>query len=143
MINQYQRVVVLNLLAKHKRQEQMLTDKMNQLFNRFQNERVTKFHYDFHSETKGDKFEHLDDLLHVLKDSLLNTFGYWIENKIIDGFDLQKGVYRTNCLDCLDRTNVTQAKIAILILTDMLRLIFDHIKQKGTPSNPYSVNNEI
>ena len=37
---------------------------------------------------------------------------------------LQQGVYRTNCLDCLDRTNVTQAKISYLILAEMLDHIF-------------------
>jgi hypothetical protein len=36
---------------------------------------------------------------------------------------LQKGVYRTNCLDCLDRTNVTQARISLLVLAQILAQI--------------------
>jgi hypothetical protein len=36
---------------------------------------------------------------------------------------LQKGVYRTNCLDCLDRTNVTQARISVLVLGQILAQI--------------------
>lgn len=34
---------------------------------------------------------------------------------------LQKGVFRTNCLDSLDRTNVGQGKIGLFILQDQLR----------------------
>lgn len=33
---------------------------------------------------------------------------------------LQKGVYRTNCLDCLDRTNLVQSKIAYDVLGSIL-----------------------
>mgnify|MGYP006354395365 FL=1 len=33
---------------------------------------------------------------------------------------LQNGVMRTNCLDCLDRTNLIQTKIALDILNTIL-----------------------
>ncbi len=36
-------------------------------------------------------------------------------------------MFRTNCLDCLDRTNVTQTKIALRILENIL----DRIKQQN------------
>jgi hypothetical protein len=32
----------------------------------------------------------------------------------------QKGVVRTNCLDCLDRTNVYQAKVCLVQLEEIL-----------------------
>ena len=32
------------------------------------------------------------------------------------------GVFRTNCLDCLDRTNFFQAKLALITLESILRL---------------------
>ena len=37
---------------------------------------------------------------------------------------LQGGVFRTNCIDCLDRTNVTQAKVTARVVQDIL----DYIK---------------
>lgn len=37
----------------------------------------------------------------------------------------QKGVVRTNCLDCLDRTNVFQAKICLKVFEDLLRSDFN------------------
>jgi hypothetical protein len=33
----------------------------------------------------------------------------------------QNGVVRTNCLDCLDRTNVVQTKICIKVFEDILK----------------------
>jgi phosphatidylinositol 4-phosphatase len=36
---------------------------------------------------------------------------------------MQNGIVRTNCIDCLDRTNVTQSSLARLILTKQLRII--------------------
>jgi hypothetical protein len=43
-----------------------------------------------------------------IEDMLVKKFSYYVEDrnagKIIQE---QKGVMRTNCLDCLDRTNVT------------------------------------
>ena len=41
-------------------------------------------------------------------------------NKQTGATNLQKGVYRTNCLDCLDRTNVTQARISLLVFQHIL-----------------------
>ncbi len=35
-------------------------------------------------------------------------------------YSLQNGVMRTNCLDCLDRTNFIQSKIACDVLTTIL-----------------------
>ena len=34
----------------------------------------------------------------------------------------QNGVFRTNCVDCLDRTNVVQSMLARLTLQDQLRV---------------------
>lgn len=34
---------------------------------------------------------------------------------------LQTGYFRTNCMDCLDRTNVTQSIIAREVLLDQLK----------------------
>jgi hypothetical protein len=39
------------------------------------------------------------------------------EGKVIN---LQNGVMRTNCLDCLDRTNLIQSKVAFDVLTTIL-----------------------
>ncbi|KAI3123999.1 hypothetical protein DTO039G3_9171 [Penicillium roqueforti] len=62
--------------------------------------------FDFHNECRGMKFENVSRLVDRLKDTL-NEFSYTIiaDNDILQ---TQKGIIRTNCMDCLDRTGVAQ-----------------------------------
>ncbi|TVY21650.1 Phosphatidylinositide phosphatase [Lachnellula arida] len=62
--------------------------------------------FDFHSACRGMKFENVGLLMDALA-SQLDAFGYTVE---LDGAQSSKqgGVLRTNCMDCLDRTNVVQ-----------------------------------
>ncbi|KAJ7632755.1 SacI homology domain-containing protein [Roridomyces roridus] len=66
--------------------------------------------YDFHTETKGMKYENISKLI----DSMERTFehqGYlWISDNYT--MSTQKGVFRVNCIDCLDRTNVVESAFA-------------------------------
>lgn len=66
--------------------------------------------FDFHGQCKGMRFENVQ----VLMDSLqgqLKSFG-WIAKQNDRNVRLQRGVLRTNCMDCLDRTNVVQSAVA-------------------------------
>jgi synaptojanin len=123
-------LVFLNLLSKEKPQEEMLSKKVNSLFERFKFEKVQKFHYDFHYETAGDNFANLSELVKVIRKSVLSNLGYFIYNSQTKATDIQKGVYRTNCLDCLDRTNVTQARISILVLSQILQQLKTSLQSK-------------
>lgn len=54
-----------------------------------------------------------------------SKFGFFVkerfgQQKVIK---LQAGVFRTNCIDCLDRTNVTQAKISFRSVEEILTYI--------------------
>lgn len=66
--------------------------------------------FDFHSACKGMKFENVSILMNSLE-STLKSFG-WVVKQDDRNIELQKGVLRTNCMDCLDRTNVTQSAVA-------------------------------
>jgi hypothetical protein len=63
--------------------------------------------FDFHAICRGMKFENVSLLMDALGDKL-DTFGHTV---VSDGHFLSKqsGVLRTNCMDCLDRTNVVQS----------------------------------
>ncbi|CAD5211808.1 unnamed protein product [Bursaphelenchus xylophilus] len=71
--------------------------------------------FDFHRECKNLNWSRLSLLRDTLK-PLLREFGFFssAENR------KQKGFFRTNCMDCLDRTNVAQAMIAKESLKDQL-----------------------
>ncbi|TKA69071.1 hypothetical protein B0A55_08137 [Friedmanniomyces simplex] len=65
--------------------------------------------FDFHTACKGMKFENVSILLDTLQ-SPLRSFG-WIVKQNDSTIRSQTGVVRTNCMDCLDRTNVVQSAI--------------------------------
>jgi hypothetical protein len=72
--------------------------------------------YDFHAEVKDGRWDRLCMLLDEVQPSLM-SHGYFLANapsKSSDGAGweikrLQNAVVRTNCMDCLDRTNVVQS----------------------------------
>ncbi|GKZ35052.1 hypothetical protein AbraIFM66950_005492 [Aspergillus brasiliensis] len=62
--------------------------------------------FDFHHECRGMKFENVSRLVKHLEETL-NEFGDTvIQNDTVT--QSQKGIVRTNCMDCLDRTGVAQ-----------------------------------
>ena len=63
--------------------------------------------FDFHNVCRGMKFENVSILMDAL-DDILQFYGSAVE---VDGKVTrpQKGVLRTSCMDCLDRTNVVQS----------------------------------
>ncbi|KAL8657991.1 MAG: hypothetical protein Q9226_001375 [Calogaya cf. arnoldii] len=75
--------------------------------------------FDFHAVCRGMKFENVEVLIHTLSDTL-DKHGTTVElNGQVQ--KCQKGVLRTNCMDCLDRTNVVQSACASRALEKQLR----------------------
>jgi SacI homology domain len=74
--------------------------------------------FDFHAECRGMKFENVVRLVNTLR-STIKSFG---ESVLQDGVihQRQTGILRTNCMDCLDRTNVAQSAFAQFILQEDL-----------------------
>lgn len=63
--------------------------------------------------------------LSTLIDKLANEqdrFNYFLMDKDKRTISLQEGVFRTNCIDCLDRTNVVQSLVAWRSLTTVLQV---------------------
>lgn len=75
--------------------------------------------FDFHTVCKGMKFENVSLLVDSLEPQLVRH-GWTVDR---GGRLLKKqiGVVRTNCMDCLDRTNVAQSACASRILEKQLR----------------------
>ena len=65
-------------------------------------------HFDFHHETHGN-FESAS-LIRPLVQHNVEDFGFYLEDITSQSIiSQQNGIFRTNCLDCLDRTNVIQS----------------------------------
>ncbi|KAI9732827.1 MAG: hypothetical protein M1834_003765 [Cirrosporium novae-zelandiae] len=63
--------------------------------------------FDFHSETRGLKFENINKLVHEMEPEF-DAFGYTVVNAGMPT-KAQSGTFRTNCMDSLDRTGNVQS----------------------------------
>lgn len=63
--------------------------------------------FDFHAVCRGMKFENVSLLMEALGGKL-DSFGDTVESNG-QFVSKQSGILRTNCMDCLDRTNVVQS----------------------------------
>ncbi|XP_022818465.1 phosphatidylinositide phosphatase SAC1-A [Spodoptera litura] len=77
--------------------------------------------FDFHAECRSMRYYRLNVLIDRIKLEQAE-FGYFLSR---GGTVLlrQNGVFRTNCVDCLDRTNVVQSLLARLQLNAALRIL--------------------
>ena len=71
--------------------------------------------FDFHKQCGIDKWDRLSILINRLANDQ-DSFSYFCIRK--DGLvvSAQQGSFRTNCIDCLDRTNVVQGLLGKRIL---------------------------
>ena len=107
----------------------MTTEKLHVLEPSQRNSLFDCLHYiyfDFHNETKGLKWHRALLLLDQLKQGLIQG-GYFravdMPGDATGGLEVryqQSAVVRTNCMDCLDRTNVVQTMLARWTLTRQL-----------------------
>ncbi|KAG1141427.1 hypothetical protein G6F37_005868 [Rhizopus arrhizus] len=81
--------------------------------------RLHYIHFDFHAECSKMRWHRIDLLINQLKDTLAEE-GYLYVDAQGAVKKTQKSVIRTNCMDCLDRTNVVQSTIARYVLTQQL-----------------------
>lgn len=91
--------------------------------------------YDFHAETRNTGYEAASGIKQYLFDSS-ESFVYFLSEEVKEDVKIgsrlqtvrrsmtilqQQGVFRTNCLDCLDRTNLVQTIISRMALEELLR----------------------
>lgn len=121
--------MLLSSPLEGKQADQITDEKFRTLESQKRQKLYDRLHYiyfDFHNETKGLKWHRAQLLLDQLHDAL-------IKQQYFRGVDMpadvegrlevrlqQTSVVRTNCMDCLDRTNVVQSMLARWTLNRML-----------------------
>lgn len=124
IITEYNKVVLINLIDRKK--DQKVIGNLFQTISKDNKDFNSEFvWFDFHEECKNMQYQHLSRLLKItpVSDALKNfelthiklpksfNFNNYTYEKD-PGFEIvskQQGVYRVNCVDCLDRTNVVQS----------------------------------
>lgn len=125
MKRRYGEVTLVNLIDKKGNQKELgviFTDLIDTLGDRD----LKYVWFDFHSECKKMKWENLRKLLDIVNEYISRQ--NYFQATIKDGKPWhtavvtmrQTGVLRTNCIDCLDRTNVVQSVFARNILLKTL-----------------------
>ncbi|KAH9952101.1 SacI homology domain-containing protein, partial [Amylocystis lapponica] len=108
---------IVNLAEQHGR-EANVTNAYRDYVKESDSKDVQYQAYDFHSETKGMKYENIAKLIGVLERTFENQGYFWVSNNSI--MSQQKGVFRVNCIDGLDRTNVVEGTFARHVLNRQL-----------------------
>lgn len=109
-IYNYGKQVIINLID-HKGAEHHLEKALSEMIHSTNNPNIRYESFDFHHECRKMRWDRLSILLdRVAQDQ--EEFGYFL--RLRDGSVpcQQEGVFRTNCIDCLDRTNVVQSLLA-------------------------------
>uniref|UniRef100_A0A2K5EP44 Phosphatidylinositol-3-phosphatase SAC1 n=1 Tax=Aotus nancymaae TaxID=37293 RepID=A0A2K5EP44_AOTNA len=86
--------------------------------------------FDFHKECKNMRWDRLSILLDQVAE-MQDELSYFLVDSAGQVVTNQEGVFRSNCMDCLDRTNVIQSLLARRSLQAQLqRLGVLHVGQK-------------
>jgi hypothetical protein len=125
MQEDFKLICFINLLNKKKATESPIIKEFEQQIEFKVNEKP-KFRYiyfDMQNECPKDNYSNIDNLMNTLSPfiNLFNFFSYDLTNNNI--YSIQKGTMRTNCLDCLDRTNVIQTRISWKVLEKMFTFL--------------------
>lgn len=152
LIEKYDRIAIVNLIDKKGDQKiigdlyQEYSQKFKQQISSNTENTIDYTWFDFHSECKKMKYNNICKLLmtNSVSSSLnsqdftqitfkrdQNGLGVLFSNYKIDS--RQKGVFRTNCIDNLDRTNVVQSVFARQFLHKMLYKLHISEMPHGNP----------
>ncbi|QSL66603.1 hypothetical protein MERGE_000985 [Pneumocystis wakefieldiae] len=114
LISKYGYVHIVNLLSQNGGERLLL----NSYRQHVDSLKGNLFHliccseFDFHAQVKNGGYDQASKILYYLDDNIKN-FSYYLEDVGKKSIMLQQcGIFRTNCLDCLDRTNLVQALIS-------------------------------
>lgn len=72
-------------------------------------------YFDFHSHASGG-YDKVDVGVEKVANMKKNLKFYIYDSKKDEVLMRQQGAFRTNCLDCLDRTNFFQTRLAMITL---------------------------
>ncbi|OAC97711.1 hypothetical protein MUCCIDRAFT_116692, partial [Mucor lusitanicus CBS 277.49] len=125
LLDRYQAVCNINLLAQRDTSggETLLSNEFNTAVHQlgYDEKAVKMVNFDLHAECRGGNYENVAMLMNDIA-RYLDDYGFFLmdtdDNQIIY---TQKGVFRTNCMDCLDRTNLVQNVISKRVLINYVQ----------------------
>ncbi|XP_029376633.1 phosphatidylinositide phosphatase SAC2 isoform X1 [Echeneis naucrates] len=117
-LNLYKKQVIINLVDQGGR-EKIIGDAYLKQVLLYNNSNLTYVSFDFHEHCRGMKFENVQILTDAISDIITDMKWAWVDQAGV--ICKQEGIFRVNCMDCLDRTNVVQAAIARVVMEQQLK----------------------
>ena len=117
----YPLIYFINLLNQKKKGEApIIANFEKQIKFRKGNKTFRYYYFDMQNQCPRDNYSKIDYLIQNIEPAT-NVFQFYSEDlSTHEVLKHQKGTTRTNCLDCLDRTNVVQTRISWLVLQKMI-----------------------
>lgn len=115
---QYGQQVIINLIDQ-KGAEGRLEQQLKAVVAMAKDPNIFYEPFDFHHECRKMRWDRLGILMDRLS-QYQEQFSYFLVSKEGSVLARQSGVFRTNCIDCLDRTNVVQSMLARINLKSVL-----------------------
>lgn len=116
-IERYGKQVLVNLVHKHG-SESLLAKEYLHNVEMMNDDRIRYLHFDLHKECSNMRWERLNLLVQDMQ-SDLEEQGFFKANGAMV-LRKQTSIVRTNCMDCLDRTNVVQSILGRTVLNTQL-----------------------
>eukprot|EP00268_Persea_americana_P023543 TRINITY_DN2311_c1_g1_i2.p1 TRINITY_DN2311_c1_g1~~TRINITY_DN2311_c1_g1_i2.p1 ORF type:complete len:664 (-),score=114.77 TRINITY_DN2311_c1_g1_i2:241-2232(-) len=130
----YGSVLAVDLVKKHG-SEGHLSEKYASAMQNIFSDDIKYVHFDFHQICGHIHFDRLSILYDQIADYLKKQGYFWL-NTNGEKVKEQHGVVRTNCIDCLDRTNATQSMIGRKMLENQLQEIGIFGTNETTSAHP-------
>ena len=113
----YGPVACVSLVDRNGR-EKILSDAFVEYITKLDEDEVSFVSFDFHEHCRGMRFENVSLLVESVQEMVARMGYFWADSH--GQVCRQAGVFRVNCVDCLDRTNVVQTALARLVLETQL-----------------------
>ncbi|KAI9485851.1 MAG: SacI homology domain-containing protein [Benjaminiella poitrasii] len=123
LIERYHSVSNINLLSQRETStagEAMLSNAYNAAVERLHSPLVHMVNFDLHAECRGGNYDNVSILLNHIR-LTMDDYGYFLMDSTDEIIRTQQGIFRTNCMDCLDRTNLVQNEISRKALLSFLK----------------------
>ncbi|KAL6101480.1 inpp5f [Pungitius sinensis] len=132
----YKTQVILNLVDQSGR-EKIIGDTYLKQVLLYNNPNLTYVSFDFHEHCRGMKFENVQVLTDAISDIITEMKWAWVDQAGV--ICKQEGIFRVNCMDCLDRTNVVQAAIARAVMEQQLKKLGVMPPEQPLPPKCYRI----
>ncbi|KAL7647035.1 UNVERIFIED_CONTAM: hypothetical protein RMT77_002292 [Armadillidium vulgare] len=112
-LEKYKKVTCISLVEQSGK-EKVIADAFLDHVMIFNSPLITFISFDFHEYCRGMRYENVAVLIEGIEDVINSMLYCWVDKEGV--ICRQNGIFRVNCIDCLDRTNVVQTALGRTVL---------------------------